>query len=126
MTSAKINLNKVWHKLVETSSTKKALIKKKLKTINQLNNQNNKSDDLKILREEKNVAKGRYSLFLDDSIYQGVNLNFTQEINNFEVYQNYLNESMRRKNFKSTWTAIEQLTDNYYDNFYISSEGSLV
>lgn len=104
---------------------------------------------------EKNVANsGKYIPYMDD-LYHGVNLNpvektapitpkyydnycfYLQELqhlnlsfhhnNNTFLYQQQLNESIRRKGYKFTLADIEGKEDpNYFNGQYLEDEGYLV
>lgn len=112
--SAKINLNRYWHKLeeiiVESTVIKKNKKKlKKLKTVN-LQLLNNRIHPLKANSSqittnstteqinsfvtkrfplEKNLMSGRYKQFAMDDLYHGVNLNPVSQLITEKYYDNY-------------------------------------
>lgn len=114
VSSAKINLNRYWHKLeeliVESTVIKKNKKKlKKLKTVN-LQLLNNRIHPLKANSSqitanstteqinsfvtkrfplEKNLMSGRYKQFAADDLYHGVNLNPVSPLITEKYYDNY-------------------------------------
>jgi hypothetical protein len=142
--SAKANLNRYWQKFEELLNVENTMRQKKVQRLNNkvspamdtrhiqdLNNWSNQK-----LMVEKNVSRGRYKHFMDDSLYYGVNLKPAVVLTTSPVnrYSFCCNRDCSPPQLPTDWTLTRRRRisfdeeENFQNEFnqFLVEEGSLV